>query len=69
MTRDLRITDSTLRDGSHAMRHRFTEAQVRQVVAALDMDQLVQHQDGPLRTRELIHQGQGHQHARPAPSR
>jgi 4-hydroxy 2-oxovalerate aldolase len=36
MTRDLRITDSTLRDGSHAMRHRFTEAQVRQVVCALD---------------------------------
>src|SRR5229473_2110381 len=36
MTRDLRITDSTLRDGSHAMAHRFTEAQVRQVVAALD---------------------------------
>ena len=34
--RDLRITDSTLRDGSHAVRHRFTEAQVRQVVHALD---------------------------------
>jgi 4-hydroxy 2-oxovalerate aldolase len=36
MTRDVRITDSTLRDGSHAMRHRFTEHQVRQVVSALD---------------------------------
>ena len=36
MTRDLRITDSTLRDGSHAMAHQFTEGQVRQVVAALD---------------------------------
>jgi 4-hydroxy 2-oxovalerate aldolase len=36
MTRDLRITDSTLRDGSHAMRHRFTEEQVRGVVRALD---------------------------------
>jgi len=36
VTRDLRITDSTLRDGSHAMRHRFTEAQVRGVVHALD---------------------------------
>jgi 4-hydroxy 2-oxovalerate aldolase len=36
MSRDLRITDSTLRDGSHAMRHRFTEHQVRQVVSALD---------------------------------
>lgn len=35
-TRDLRITDSTLRDGSHAMSHQFTEAQVRGVVSALD---------------------------------
>jgi 4-hydroxy 2-oxovalerate aldolase len=34
--RDLRITDSTLRDGSHAMRHRFTEDQVRAVVHVLD---------------------------------
>ncbi|WP_085874295.1 MULTISPECIES: 4-hydroxy-2-oxovalerate aldolase [unclassified Nocardioides] len=33
---DLRITDSTLRDGSHAMSHQFTEAQVRGVVSALD---------------------------------
>lgn len=33
---DLRITDSTLRDGSHAMSHQFTEEQVRGVVAALD---------------------------------
>jgi 4-hydroxy 2-oxovalerate aldolase len=32
----LRITDSTLRDGSHAMAHRFDEAQVRTTVAALD---------------------------------
>ena len=34
--RDLRITDSTLRDGSHAMQHQYTEAQVRGVVHALD---------------------------------
>ena len=34
--RDVRITDSTLRDGSHAMRHRFTTEQVRAVVYALD---------------------------------
>lgn len=33
---DLRITDSTLRDGSHAMAHQFTEEQVRGVVGALD---------------------------------
>ncbi|MDO5696522.1 MAG: 4-hydroxy-2-oxovalerate aldolase [Dermatophilus congolensis] len=33
---DLRITDSTLRDGSHAMSHQYTEAQVRGVVHALD---------------------------------
>jgi 4-hydroxy 2-oxovalerate aldolase len=32
----VRITDSTLRDGSHAMRHQFTEGQVRSVVSALD---------------------------------
>ncbi|HEY5135496.1 MAG TPA: 4-hydroxy-2-oxovalerate aldolase [Candidatus Nanopelagicales bacterium] len=32
----IRITDSTLRDGSHAMAHRFTEEQVRRVVHALD---------------------------------
>ncbi|HVB54130.1 MAG TPA: 4-hydroxy-2-oxovalerate aldolase [Candidatus Acidoferrales bacterium] len=33
---DVRITDSTLRDGSHAMAHRFTEPQVRATVRALD---------------------------------
>ena len=33
---DIRITDSSLRDGSHAKGHRFTEADVRAVVAALD---------------------------------
>ena len=33
---DIRITDSTLRDGSHAIRHKFTEEQVRAVVSALD---------------------------------
>jgi len=34
--RAVRLTDSTLRDGSHAMRHRFTQEQVRGVVHALD---------------------------------
>jgi 4-hydroxy 2-oxovalerate aldolase len=33
---DLRITDSSLRDGSHAKRHQFTAAEVGSVVAALD---------------------------------
>jgi 4-hydroxy 2-oxovalerate aldolase len=32
----VRITDTTLRDGSHAMAHRFTVAQVRTTVRALD---------------------------------
>ncbi|MFD9718706.1 4-hydroxy-2-oxovalerate aldolase [Streptomyces sp. NPDC059076] len=32
----VRITDSTLRDGSHAVHHRFTAEQVRAVVRALD---------------------------------
>jgi len=31
-----RLTDTTLRDGSHPMRHQYTEQQVRDVVAALD---------------------------------
>src|SRR3954454_5742687 len=35
-TLDVRITDSSLRDGSHAKRHQFTEDQVVSVVAALD---------------------------------
>lgn len=33
---DVRITDSTLRDGSHAVAHSFTAEQVRAVVRALD---------------------------------
>ncbi|MFC7343361.1 4-hydroxy-2-oxovalerate aldolase [Saccharopolyspora griseoalba] len=33
---DLRITDTSLRDGSHHKRHRFTTAEVRDVVTALD---------------------------------
>jgi 4-hydroxy 2-oxovalerate aldolase len=34
--RDVRLTDTTLRDGSHAMRHRWTAEQVRRVVRELD---------------------------------
>jgi 4-hydroxy 2-oxovalerate aldolase len=33
---EVRITDTTLRDGSHAMSHQFTETQVRDTVRALD---------------------------------
>lgn len=33
---DVRVTDTSLRDGSHAKRHQFTEDQVRSVVRALD---------------------------------
>lgn len=36
MTSAFRLTDSTLRDGSHAIRHRFTTEQVHDVVTSLD---------------------------------
>jgi 4-hydroxy 2-oxovalerate aldolase len=46
----VRITDSTLRDGSHAMRHQFTTEQVRGIVSALDSADVavieVSHGDG-----------------------
>jgi 4-hydroxy 2-oxovalerate aldolase len=32
----VRLTDTTLRDGSHAMSHKFTQAHVRSIVRALD---------------------------------
>src|SRR5688572_939462 len=32
----IRLTDTTLRDGSHAMRHQFTREQVQAIVKALD---------------------------------
>ena len=35
-TLDVRVTDTSLRDGSHAKRHQFTEQHVRSIVAALD---------------------------------
>ena len=35
-TLDVRVTDTSLRDGSHAKRHQFTEDQVRSIVGALD---------------------------------
>jgi 4-hydroxy 2-oxovalerate aldolase len=35
-TLDVRVTDSSLRDGSHAKRHQFTEEQVISIVGALD---------------------------------
>src|SRR6201991_439161 len=33
---DVRVTDTSLRDGSHAKRHQFTTDDVRNIVAALD---------------------------------
>jgi 4-hydroxy 2-oxovalerate aldolase len=33
---DVRVTDTSLRDGSHAKRHQFTEADVTSIVTALD---------------------------------
>jgi 4-hydroxy 2-oxovalerate aldolase len=33
---DFRLTDSTLRDGSHAVRHQYTQQQVTDIVAGLD---------------------------------
>lgn len=33
---DVRVTDTSLRDGSHAKRHQFTEEHVRSIVTALD---------------------------------
>jgi 4-hydroxy 2-oxovalerate aldolase len=33
---DVRLTDTTLRDGSHALAHQFTEVQVRDTARALD---------------------------------
>ncbi len=33
---DVRVTDTSLRDGSHAKQHQFTEADVRSIVGALD---------------------------------
>ncbi len=36
LAHEVRIIDTTLRDGSHAMAHQFTEQQVRDTVRALD---------------------------------
>jgi 4-hydroxy 2-oxovalerate aldolase len=36
VTAAFRLTDTTLRDGSHALSHRFTEEQVRAIAGALD---------------------------------
>ena len=50
MERKVRLIDSTLRDGSHAMAHQFTSEQVKNIVKALDtagVDTLeISHGDG-----------------------
>lgn len=50
MKREVIITEVALRDGSHAMRHQFTESQVRDAVAGLDSANVpyieVSHGDG-----------------------
>ena len=33
---DVRVTDTTLRDGSHAVHHQFTEEDITAIVTALD---------------------------------
>ncbi|RMI27524.1 4-hydroxy-2-oxovalerate aldolase, partial [Nocardia stercoris] len=33
---DIRVTDTSLRDGSHHKRHQFTATEVRDIVTALD---------------------------------
>lgn len=47
---DIRLTDTTLRDGSHAMSHKFTEHHVRDIVRGLDDSRVevieVTHGDG-----------------------
>jgi 4-hydroxy 2-oxovalerate aldolase len=35
-TLDVRVTDTCLRDGSHAKHHQFTEDEVRSIVRGLD---------------------------------
>lgn len=48
--RDIHLLDVTLRDGSHSMRHAFTEEQVREVARGLDLAGIeyveVSHGDG-----------------------
>ena len=50
MAKSVRLIDSTLRDGSHAMAHQFTSDMVRDIVKALDaagIDTLeISHGDG-----------------------
>jgi 4-hydroxy 2-oxovalerate aldolase len=47
---DIRITDSSMRDGSHAVAHQFTETAIRDMVTALDQARIpvleVSHGDG-----------------------
>ena len=52
---DVRVTDTSLRDGSHAKSHQFTEEDVRAIVAGLDERGRTRHRGGAWRwSRRLI---------------
>ena len=51
---DIRVTDSCLRDGSHAKRHQFTDDDVRAVVAALDAAGHARHRGHPRRRARRV---------------
>ena len=51
---DIRITDTSLRDGSHHKRHQFTKDEVRAIVAALDAAGRAGHRGDPRRRARRV---------------
>ena len=51
---DVRMTDTSLRDGSHHKRHQFTEDEVGAIVAALDTAGRPGHRGHPRRRPRRI---------------